>query len=144
MATANELQTLYITYFGRPADPEGLQYWLQNGASQELIADGFSTTPEYASTIAGNTASQVINSFYINLFGRNADEAGLAFWTAKVNDFNLGRPGGISLQQVGRYIADGALVQPAGSPDRVILESKIAASNQWTSTVASNSVFNSN
>ncbi|QPN62536.1 hypothetical protein [Synechococcus sp. CBW1004] len=144
MATATELQVLYITYFGRAADPEGLQYWLINGATQEQIADGFATTPEYADTIQGKTISQVINDFYLNLFGKNADEDGLSFWTGKVNDFLNGVPGGASLQQVGRLIADGALVKPAGDPDRVILESKIAAAGNWTEAVASDATFNTN
>ncbi|MEX1324618.1 MAG: DUF4214 domain-containing protein, partial [Synechococcaceae cyanobacterium] len=85
MATANETQTLYITYFGRPADPEGLQFWLQDTSTPLAgIADGFATTPEYAATTAGKTVSQIINIIYQNLFCRKAYASGLSFWTGNV------------------------------------------------------------
>lgn len=133
MATALETQLLYITYFGRPADPAGLAYWTtgpQAALPLDQVADFFASDVEFAQTTAGKTTEQIINSFYVNAFGRQADAAGLQFWTAKVNN------GEISIQDVGLFIALGALAQPAGSPDRVALESKQAASQTWTGLVA--------
>jgi Ca2+-binding RTX toxin-like protein len=133
MATALETQLLYITYFGRPADPAGLSYWTtgpQAGLPLDQVADFFASDVEFAQTTAGKTTEQIINSFYVNAFGRQADAAGLQFWTAKVNN------GEISIQDVGLFIALGALAQPSGSPDRVALESKQAASQTWTGLVA--------
>lgn len=133
MATALETQLLYITYFGRPADPAGLAYWTtgpQAALPLDQVADFFASDVEFAQTTAGKTTEQIINSFYVNAFGRQADAAGLQFWTAKVNN------GEISIQDVGLFIALGALAQPAGSPDRVALESKQTASQTWTGLVA--------
>ncbi len=133
MATALETQLLYITYFGRPADPAGLTYWTtgpQAALPLDQVADFFAASVEFAQTTVGKTTEQIINSFYVNAFGRQADAAGLQFWTAKVNN------GQISIQDVGLFIALGALAQPAGSPDRVALESKQAASQTWTGLVA--------
>ncbi|WP_094511116.1 DUF4214 domain-containing protein [Synechococcus sp. MW101C3] len=133
MATALETQLLYITYFGRPADPAGLTYWTtgpQAALPLDQVADFFAASVEFAQTTVGKTTEQIINSFYVNAFGRQADAAGLQFWTAKVNN------GEISIQDVGLFVALGALAQPAGSPDRVALESKQAASQTWTGLVA--------
>ena len=32
MATASQLQQLYVAYFGRAADPSGIDYWVAKGA----------------------------------------------------------------------------------------------------------------
>lgn len=135
MATAANTQLLYITYFGRPADPAGLSYWTtgpQAGLPLNEVADFFAADQEFAQTTAGKTTSQIVNSFYRNAFGREADAPGLQFWTNKVNN------GDISIQDVGLFIALGALEQPPGAPDRLILEAKQAASQRWTDLVAVN------
>lgn len=136
MATQLDTQLLYITYFGRPADPSGLTYWT-TGAPGTLpldqVADYFAADVEFAQTTAGKTTAQIVNSFYINAFGRDSDASGLAYWVGKVQN------GEISIQDVGLFIAKGALEQPPGSPDRVIMESKQAASQNWTAQVGANS-----
>ena len=33
----NALQKLYIAYFGRPGDPSGINYWLSQANSIELL-----------------------------------------------------------------------------------------------------------
>ena len=139
MATNNENQQLYITYFGRPADPAGLAFWTggANGAlPPEQVADLFAANPEFSETTKGKNTEQVVNSFYVNLFGRNAEQDGLEYWT---NEVNIGN---ISLQRVGLYIGNGALDKPLvdgkPNPDYVALKSKIEASNLFTKSVAAN------
>jgi len=133
MASAAQTQLLYITYFGRPADPAGLSFWTtgpQSGLPLDQVADFFAADTEFAQTTAGKTTSQIVNSFYRNAFGRDADAPGLQYWTNKVTN------GEISIQDVGLFISLGALALPVGSPDRVALESKQAASQRWTDLVA--------
>ncbi|MCP9824136.1 DUF4214 domain-containing protein [Synechococcus sp. EJ6-Ellesmere] len=134
MANANETQLLYITYFGRPADPAGLAFW-STGAGAALTlseaADEFAGTTEFQGTIGSQSVTDAVNSFYVNLFGRNADAAGLLFWVNAVNN-NV-----VSLQQVGLEIAKSALSQPNGSPDKVAIQAKVEASLRWTAVVAS-------
>ena len=80
MATATQIQQLYIAYFNRPADPAGLAYWLTSTMSVNAIAESFSKQTEYSSLYVGKNTVQVVNTIYNNLFGRDADQAGLMYW----------------------------------------------------------------
>ena len=78
--------TLYEATFGRAADAHGLDYWfdLANaGVSLDVIADGFINSAEYK---AQGTVSDAafVNSVYVNTFGKAADAAQLAAWTAQL------------------------------------------------------------
>jgi len=74
---SREIQKLYIGFFGRPADPSGIKYWLEN--SEDLLTLReiyyvFSKQDEYLDLIAHDKSFQYqINRFYLNLFDRNSD-----------------------------------------------------------------------
>lgn len=83
--SAIDVQKAYLAYFGRPADPVGLAYWMgQDAASMRA---GFAASTEYATLYSGMTAEQRVEQVYQNLFGRSADAAGKAYW---VNALNAG------------------------------------------------------
>ena len=123
MATASQIQQLYIAYFGRPADPNGLASWLTSTASFTQIAQSFGTAPEFTTSFAGQTYAQQVNNIYLNTFGRQAEPTGLNSWVAELN------AGRLTLAQVGLAISSGA----QGS-DLIALNSKITASGQWTAS----------
>jgi len=123
MATASQIQQLYVAYFGRPADPNGLASWLTNTGSLEQIAQSFGTAPEFTTAFAGQTYAQQVNNIYLNLFGRSAEPAGLNGWVSLLNS------GRLTLAQIGLAISSGA----QGS-DSTALTSKITASGQWTAS----------
>lgn len=86
MATTyhNDIQKLYVAYFGRPADPAGLAFWetqveAANGSTAAVSAQ-FAASAEYKSTYAGMTSSQIVDAVYKNLFGRTAEAGGKAYW----------------------------------------------------------------
>ncbi len=140
MATPAQTQVLYITYFGRPADPDGLSYWSTGDRREQPLkqtSEGFATTDEFAASITGFTNGQVIDQYYENLFGRLRGP-GESYWLDQVNE------GNITLAEAGYWIAMGALAQPDGSPDKVTLESKLAAADEWTAVVRSNPTYNAN
>jgi S-layer protein len=83
-ASATDIQTLYVAYFNRPADPLGLQAWLSTGASIATIAAGFSASQEYKDTYGGKSPLDLVDSIYMNLFGRHAEAAGLVYWAGKL------------------------------------------------------------
>jgi len=101
--SVTSLEELYIGYFGRAADPAGLNYWLTQeaaGVSDVQIAAGFAASaeaialyPQLATPILleQSTAAQLnfLNAIYQNLFGHAADSAGATYWegmlTAGVN-----------------------------------------------------------
>ena len=81
---SRKLQELYIAYFGRPADPPGIQYWLSQaskGVKLREIACHLSIQDEYKKSIAnGKSMDFQINQLYQNLFSRKVDFSGLSYW----------------------------------------------------------------
>jgi len=85
---SEKLQQLYIAYFGRPADPPGIQYWLSkanSGFKFREIANHLSRQDEYKKSIIHEKSLDFqINQFYINLFGRKADFTGFNYWLSSI------------------------------------------------------------
>ena len=135
MPSPTQVQQLFITYFKRPADANGLSFWSSSNASLETIADGFAGTPEYKLSINGKSLAQIINSFYVSLFNRNAEKGGLDFWVEQVS------LGNTTTQQVGKFIAQAAANGPLNS-DKIAIDSKTTAASRFTSLSASSTARN--
>lgn len=131
MATAAQVQALYLAYFGRPADPEGLAYWTTANASstQAQVADAFAASPEYKATIAGKTTSQIVADYYQRLFNRVPDSAGLTYWVNQINT------GALTTQSVGLALVTSAQSQ-TGTPDSIAVASKLTGADQFTAEVS--------
>jgi S-layer protein len=123
---ATELQGLYLAYFGRPADTEGLAFYTSD-QSIDLwqIAGFFSASNESQSLFAGATTADVIDSIYMNLFNRHAEADGLQFWTNAVDS------GKITSGQAAYAILTGAQID-----DKVTIDNKIAACSAFTDALA--------
>jgi hypothetical protein len=90
VASRIEVQKLYISYFGRPADETGLVFYGDSldgltGAALttaiEAIATGFGTSAEAAAIVALSTANY-ISAVYLQAFGRAYDATtDGTFWT---------------------------------------------------------------
>ena len=69
------IQKLYIAYFGRPADPSGINYWVSNFKGDiKVISSLLARQEEYQNFM--NSCESIdlqINQFYLNLFSRKAD-----------------------------------------------------------------------
>jgi hypothetical protein len=80
-----EVQKLYVAYFSRPADPAGLAYWTERMATDpnvyQAISASFSHSAEYQLMYSGKSNSQMIDTVYMNLFGRHAEQAGVNYWS---------------------------------------------------------------
>jgi len=136
-ATSDLIQKIYIGYFGRAGDPAGLQYWVERsaaGLSDAAIAQSFSVQPE-ATAMYGFLAApslnmgreEFLNSVYQNLFGRDIDAEGEAYWLGQMNN---GRPvGGIILD-----ITNGAQNTSLGQ-DLTVVTNKLAVANYYTEKV---------
>lgn len=89
MTTAADVQTLYLAYFNRPADPAGLAYWVDQidnkGQSLKSAAQNFSLQTEYTGSNASLDLVAKVNAVYLNVFGRAADIDGLKYWVGQVN-----------------------------------------------------------
>lgn len=131
MAAANyfdQVQKLYIAYFGRPADPTGLNYWAANidaaGGNFSAAIAGFAASSESQALYAAGTTAQLVTSVYIALFNRPPEAAGLAYWVAQID--------------AGTVTGAGAAYQiltSAGPGDAAAIANKVTAANAFTANI---------
>lgn len=91
-ANLQALIELYIAYFNRLPDADGLEYWVNSfktGQSLEQIGASFYRAAIQFSDLSGYTASMTNSDFvtkiYQNVLGRTPDERGLAYWSGELN-----------------------------------------------------------
>jgi hypothetical protein len=125
-----QLEQLYLAYFGRPADFDGTVFYTSNPDFDIWsVAAAFSASPEsqalYGTGVAPNFISAAtINAIYQNLFNRDAEPAGLAYWAGEV--------------AAGRLTAAGAaygILLGAQNADAVSVANKLAASAAFTAAL---------
>lgn len=126
MTVSTDIQKLYIAYFNRPADFDGLIYWQNQAAingSVANVANAFSASAEYTSLYAGKTNVEIIDTIYQNLFGRSAEPAGLTFWsTAMTNGIDIG------------HIAI-SILKGAQNGDLTAINNKVTAATTFTNAL---------
>lgn len=79
---------MYITYFNRAPDAEGLFYWgsrLSEGMSLQDIAKTFFALDEAAAVYGGKSNSDLVDTVYKNFLGREAEAGGKKFWTGELD-----------------------------------------------------------
>ncbi|AXA94093.1 DUF4214 domain-containing protein [Massilia sp. YMA4] len=124
MTIATDIQSLYIAYFNRPADYLGLKYWTAqaeaNGGSVAAVANAFSASPEYTAQFAGQSSAQIINTIYLNLFGRPAEPDAIDYWGTRLDNktFNIGT------------IAT-SILRGAQNDDKLTISNKVAAAEAF-------------
>ena len=132
--TVKEAQTLYVSYFGRPADVEGLKYWTGSetvvGSLGQLAHSFFNSAEGKKYYPVDPATNQIditgsINAIYANMFGRAPETAGFNYW------YNEIASGKVNLAEAAVAIYKGAL-----GKDAVMIENKIAAATQFTDQVA--------
>ena len=132
MATPNSLliTQLYVGYYNRAPDPEGLDYWVGRynaGMTLIEIANSFSVQVESTTTYPWLNSrnldaglDQFITQVYQNLFERAPDADGLAYWKDQLLG---GKP-------PGRFILD--VISGAQGDDKTIIERKTEVANYYT------------
>ncbi|HEX8611959.1 MAG TPA: DUF4214 domain-containing protein [Telluria sp.] len=140
-------QELYVSYFGRPADPNGLlalsaalaaagapahsaglnaAYRLN--AQVRALLDSFGSSEEssvlYGTSAPGFDTVRFVSQIYNNLFGRTPDPGGLAFWTKAIDSGSLTQAG------AAHAILTGALA--ANSADAALINKKVAFATMFT------------
>lgn len=120
---------LYIGYFGRAPEPEGLEFWinaLEGGFPIQEAAQDFASQAEtlaqypYLEDPDISDLGSFLTDVYNNLFGRQPDAAGLAFWTEAIES---GLPIGTAIHDI---------VNGAQGDDINILENKVDLALRWT------------
>jgi len=88
----DKITSLYVSYFNRAPDFNGLSYWKSHGeeylnagkngllALQELSA-GFATHPTFVSMYSSMGNEDFVKAIYKNALGRDGDAGGITYWT---------------------------------------------------------------
>jgi len=126
--TTAKIQKLYVAYFGRPADVAGLAYWTTvvtaaNGDTSAVSAE-FAKSAEYKAMYVGMNNDQIVNAVYVNLFGRNAEDAGRKYWAQLLNTNQ------ITIDNVVTAVAAGAQ-----NSDLIAINGKVQVAIAFTSSL---------
>ncbi|MFT5662319.1 MAG: hypothetical protein ACI9TV_002969 [Sulfurimonas sp.] len=87
----NKISSLYISFFNRAADKEGLDYWNIAGANAETaggnalsvlkdLSAGFAGHPTFTTTYGGMGNEEFVQAIYKNSLGKAGDTEGVAYW----------------------------------------------------------------
>src|SRR5258708_15228423 len=86
----DQVESLYVGYFGRTDDGSGASYWvnqIESGAmTLTKVAESFAVQPEalakysYLSAPSTGSPTDFVNQVYHQLFNHDSDAAGLACW----------------------------------------------------------------
>ncbi len=84
---AASIDRLYVAFFLRAPDFGGYQYWIaRHDLDIRQIADHFAGSPEYQARYGGLDFSLFLDQLYRDVLGRAPDEAGKAYWLARLAD----------------------------------------------------------
>jgi Tol biopolymer transport system component len=87
-AKRSPLIRLYWACFLRAPDLGGMTYWtnqLANGKTLAQVASQFALSSEFTTKYGSKTNQQFVTLIYQNIFERDPDAGGLAFWTGQLN-----------------------------------------------------------
>jgi hypothetical protein len=131
MATSDyldQVQKLYIAYFGRPADPLGLSYWANQvnaaGGNMAVAIAGFAVSSESTNLFGALPSAQKITAIYLNLFNRLPESTGLSYWMNQLDS------GAITQAQ-----AAWEIMNQAGAGDATSVANKLVMANVFTAQV---------
>jgi len=130
-ATSTQLQELYVAYFGRAADPTGLDYWTEKGITQAAFAANMYAQNEFKSVYGDKSVESQVNQIYKNLFDREADVTGLTYWTQEINLGNL------KVAEIATHLIFAAQNNSGSEADKTALANRTAAATAYTAEVKS-------
>jgi len=128
MATASQLQQLYVAYFGRAADPSGIDYWVAEGTTTKQFAAHMHAQNEFQATYGSKSVASQINQIYQNLFGRDGDAAGLIYWETQINN------GTLALASIANDLI-WAVNNGSSATDLTALNNKTTAATSYTASL---------
>ena len=142
LSTREALTAVYIGYYDRAADAAGMQFWEAVVANTSLDLTAITTDcagqsetqavhPFFADP-DNSSAATFITSLYQNLFNRDPDDEGLAFWTAALEAAVAGAEGAISVGEIIISIIQGAVDVEGGTQDRTTILNKIEVGVAFT------------
>ena len=128
-ATSTQLQELYVAYFGRAADPTGLDYWTEKGITTSKFAADMYAQAEFKDAYGSLSTESQVNQIYQNLFDRDADATGLLYWTKQIDLGNL------QLAEIATHLIWAAQNNSGSEDDKTALSNKTTAAVAYTAKV---------
>tara|TARA_B100000579_G_scaffold318257_1_gene267788 strand:- start:14067 stop:17270 length:3204 start_codon:yes stop_codon:yes gene_type:complete len=128
-ATSTQLQELYVAYFGRAADPTGLDYWTEKGITSAKFASDMYAQAEFKDAYGSLSTESQVNQIYKNLFDREADVTGLTYWTQQINLGNL------QLAEIATHLIWAAKNNDGSADDKTALTNRTNAAVAYTAEV---------
>ncbi len=160
LSAREAITAIYIGYYDRAPDPEGIAFWedVINMTSLDLVAittdfagqtETQAVYPFFADT-SSSSASATITQIYLNLFNREPDDAGLAFWSNELeaavsgsrsaDDPNPDNPI-LSVGQIITSIIEGAQsLADGGFPDEEIILNKVEVALDWVASAEASDI----
>jgi hypothetical protein len=127
-ALTEVVQSAYVAYYGRPADPSGLDYWTSRlsaeGGSLDALIDAFAASAEAQERLGGLSPEAKVDRIYEQLFARAPDPEGRAFYLTGL------AAGTITPQRIALDVLNGARNQ-----DALIRDNRIAVAGYFTEQV---------
>lgn len=133
----DQIEALYVGYFGRAADPAGLNYWLPRLTSGEMtyakIAASFSVQPEatarfaYLANPGSNDPGAFIDKVFLALFNRVADTGGKDHWLKQLSS------GASNSDLTGAFILD--VISGAQGADVAVVMNKVGVASHFTTNL---------
>src|SRR6185437_8878280 len=148
------VEELYVSYFGRPADPTGLTNFsarlAQAGAPTDIqslvtvynnnsnatvtaLVNSFGTSAESEALYGTGDNSAFLTQIYVNVLGRAPDPDGFSFWLAALNS-NKVTYGGAALNVMAGALAD-ATQSTQGGQDQTLVNDHITVAIDFTNAV---------
>ena len=125
-----QVQTMYVAYYGRPGDPAGNDFWTgrlaDSGGELSALIDAFGNSAEYNERFGALDNEALVNNIFTQLFGRDADPEGSAFYVGRLES------GAMTLASIALNIADG--VQD-GTSDAAIFSNRMRVATAYTDAV---------
>ena len=130
--------SLYLAFYGRPADPSGLAFWSEQlsklGGNVDAIKTAFAESEEARVRFGTDTAAERITEIYEQLFDRKPDAKGLAFWV------NAVAQGDATLADVAIEVLNGAQEE-----DKTLIALRNDAAGKFTAKIkATGSAYDGN
>lgn len=125
------IQKMYIAYFGRPADPIGLEFWANKvdaaAGNTDAVINGFAASTESQALFGNKTSAEKINAIYTYLFNRPAEPAGLTYWVQKLDNGEISQAGAMY-----------TILSNAGAGDVDAITNKLAVAKAFTAALDTN------
>ncbi|MCP4598623.1 DUF4214 domain-containing protein [Neptuniibacter sp.] len=129
-ASIDQVQKIYIAYYGRPADPAGLEAWANAlddaGGDLSAIIDAFGTSPEAEARFGGLSSEETITTLYNQLFDRDPESQEIIdAWVDQLEN----NPA-VTAQTIALDLLNGAKGQ-----DAEVIANKFAVADRFTAAV---------